>query len=48
MPPSCKLRILTMSTDVLVSMLRKGRNGKEIIQILNAIVETTEHDITEE
>jgi hypothetical protein len=37
-----------MPTTVLVSMLRKGRNGEEILQILNAIVETTEHDTTEE
>tara|TARA_A200000159_G_scaffold140756_1_gene143123 strand:- start:1318 stop:1431 length:114 start_codon:yes stop_codon:yes gene_type:complete len=37
-----------MPTSVLVSMLRKGRNGEEIIQILDAIVETTDHDTTEE
>ena len=47
MPLPHYLRI-NMPTSVLVSMLRKGRNGEEIIQILDAIVETTEHDTTEE
>ena len=37
-----------MPTTVLVSMLRKGRNGTEILQILNAIVESPDHDTTEE
>ena len=37
-----------MPTQLLVSMLRKGRNGTEILQILDAIVETTDHDTTEE
>jgi hypothetical protein len=47
MPLPHYLRI-NMPTSVLVSMLRKGRNGSEIIQILDAIVETTDHDTTEE
>jgi hypothetical protein len=33
-----------MPTHTLISLLRKGSNGKEIIQILDAIIETTEHD----
>ena len=29
----------SMSTSVMVSLLRKGRNGNEILQILDAICE---------
>ena len=33
-----------MPPSVLVSMLRKGRNGKEILKILDAIVEVEKEE----